>query len=1106
MPLIEPGAGRLDLVVSMAWVQVGQRRVLATGNHDGTVRLWELHEEQLVPLGAPVTAHTDWVRSVAWVQVGQRRVLATGSDDRTVRLWELHEDRLVPLGEPVAGHTGWVWSVAWVQVGRRRVLATGSSDGTVRLWELHEDRLVPLGEPVTGHTGSVVSVAWVQVGRRRVLATGSSDGTVRLWELHEEQLVPLGEPVTAHTGSVEAVAWVQAGRRRVLAAGSHDGAVRLWELHEDRLVPLGEPVTAHTGWVVSVAWVQVGQRCVLATGSHDATVRLWELHEDRLVPLGGPVAGHTGWVWSVAWVQVGQRLLLTAGGRVGPVPLWELLGDRAVARLPSYGSDAPGAVDELGRRGEAGALAELVTARSARPPLAVGLFGDWGEGKSHFLELLHAQVAQVVGRGDVLAHQAVRQVRFNAWHYAESGLWASLVAELFAQLAAPPEDAGDPDPGEAQRSMSRLTAELVAERHLGERLSAARERRDQLNRAVGRGRALFDALPAGQRQRVRVLLGEDGSAERLYRQATGDAAVLWMGARALREGVRGVGRARIAAFLAVCAGVVAGAVGAVWLWDRLPGWVAALPLAVPPLVAAAWALTGARGAWKQVKEAWTTLDRAWKTVRKFADAQRARVQTAADVAQAEVQALEREMQNLTAAGQLAGLISERAAAGDYRSQLGVMTQIREDFQRMAALLARAADPGADPRTAEGPAGQRARDGQGERGDEAGDRLPSVDRIVLYIDDLDRCPPARVVEMLEAVHLLLAVPLFVVVVAIDPRWLLRSVALHYRDILDVSDLPAPAGTPTGPGGETEPEVSTPAQYLEKIFQVVFTLPALDAAGYRQMLRSLVGARADQQPPADPSQTTAPATDAAPDGQVPGGAEPSAEDPSQQDRARDESSEEGVPWVAAVKVIERTDPLTLDPDELALLDLLGPPGLVSTPRGVKRLANSYGLLSALRRPSRDDDLREVPAATAPDGSVIPAYRPYRAGMVLLAALVAYPALGPALCLCLHRQALDDPEGTWADFCRTLKPQRDPHTGQWRNEADPHIPSAQAPQWEALHQALLQVTRSAALARGGLDLPARLAAWRQWVVPAARLSFPAGRIVTALHRQQHQHDSNT
>ena len=41
----------------------------------------------------------------------------------------------------------------------------------------------------------------------------------------------------------------------------------------------------------------------------------------------------------------------------------------------------------------------------------------------------------------------------------------------------------------------------------------------------------------------------------------------------------------------------------------------------------------------------------------------------------------------------------------------------------------------------------------------------MQRIVLYVDDLDRCPSDRVVELLEAVHLLLAFALFVVVVGV-----------------------------------------------------------------------------------------------------------------------------------------------------------------------------------------------------------------------------------------------------------------------------------------------------------------------------------------------------
>lgn len=59
---------------------------------------------------------------------------------------------------------------------------------------------------------------------------------------------------------------------------------------------------------------------------------------------------------------------------------------------------------------------------------------------------------------------------------------------------------------------------------------------------------------------------------------------------------------------------------------------------------------------------------------------------------------------------------------------------------------------------------------------------SFDRILLYIDDLDRCPPKKVVEVLQAIHLLLGFPLFVVLVAVDERWVSRALASEYPGLL------------------------------------------------------------------------------------------------------------------------------------------------------------------------------------------------------------------------------------------------------------------------------------------------------------------------------------
>ncbi|XXX98908.1 P-loop NTPase fold protein [Sorangium sp. So ce204] len=83
--------------------------------------------------------------------------------------------------------------------------------------------------------------------------------------------------------------------------------------------------------------------------------------------------------------------------------------------------------------------------------------------------------------------------------------------------------------------------------------------------------------------------------------------------------------------------------------------------------------------------------------------------------------------------------------------------------------------------------------QEDAGEGARDDIEPFDRIVLYVDDHDRCRPDQVVNMLEAIHLLLALDLFVVVVAVDSRWLIRALEVHYRDLLVATDGPLRAST-------------------------------------------------------------------------------------------------------------------------------------------------------------------------------------------------------------------------------------------------------------------------------------------------------------------------
>jgi hypothetical protein len=128
-----------------------------------------------------------------------------------------------------------------------------------------------------------------------------------------------------------------------------------------------------------------------------------------------------------------------------------------------------------------------------------------------------------------------------------------------------------------------------------------------------------------------------------------------------------------------------------------------------------------------------------------------------------------ELKGLTAREQMRRFIDERVTAQSYAKHLGIISMIRKDFEDLSDFMYKTRQPGEEQLV----------DRISEEIEEA---IPTVERIILYIDDLDRCQPKRVVEVLEAIHLLLSFRLFIVVVAVDPRWVIESLRQRYPHLV------------------------------------------------------------------------------------------------------------------------------------------------------------------------------------------------------------------------------------------------------------------------------------------------------------------------------------
>jgi hypothetical protein len=126
-------------------------------------------------------------------------------------------------------------------------------------------------------------------------------------------------------------------------------------------------------------------------------------------------------------------------------------------------------------------LAALIAHHETELPLSIGLFGEWGSGKSFFMGLLRKRVDDLASSANGDYDREIVQIGFNAWTYADSNLWASLGDTIFSRLAA---------------HGTQGNAELLEERR--------QALRDQLDSTVARGRELEDARDRAQTEAARL--------------------------------------------------------------------------------------------------------------------------------------------------------------------------------------------------------------------------------------------------------------------------------------------------------------------------------------------------------------------------------------------------------------------------------------------------------------------------------------------------------------------------------------------------------------------------------------------------------------------------
>jgi len=105
------------------------------------------------------------------------------------------------------------------------------------------------------------------------------------------------------------------------------------------------------------------------------------------------------------------------------------------------------------------------------------------------------------------------------------------------------------------------------------------------------------------------------------------------------------------------------------------------------------------------------------------------------------------------------------------------------------------------------------------------------RLVVFVDDLDRCLPEKAVEVLEAIKLFVDVPGCVFVLGLDQGVIARGIEIKYREF----------GLTPGAEGEAATRkrfIIDGARYLEKIIQLPFQIPPIERSDLADFVTKLV----------------------------------------------------------------------------------------------------------------------------------------------------------------------------------------------------------------------------------------------------------------------------
>lgn len=530
--------------------------------------------------------------------------------------------------------------------------------------------------------------------------------------------------------------------------------------------------------------------------------------------------------------------------------------------------------DLLGFEPDVKVLASLMALKKLDPPFAIALFGTWGTGKSFFMYQLEQKIKELSEFQGFLEKtrnpnnkvselegekycKGIAQINFNAWSYIDSNLWAGLVSTIFEKLNE-----------YITESTKSGVAKLKVQGKLGERLKAFRalketevEKKDRLEILKQGYKQESDKLEKKIIQNIGQAILEISEADSKLNNAYNG---LFLDAEKFGENftIQGTNLVseyrywtnfiqnikKVPQLLKYVSFALLGIILAAF-FVILYDWNLSVYLTIPVISilskAVYWWNTQKRkikryvdqfnafiSANSEIKDKVSKLE---EQIR-FVDDQKQQAIEKINELDLEINNIQYDLSNDLTGAAIRDFINDRAGLKDYKKHLGIVSTIRKDFETLSELFLES-NGEIDKTNNEGSINKSNKEILAEDRGFIKDQFKEgkkLERIILYIDDLDRCTDEKVLEVLQAVYLLMAFPLFIVVVGVDKRCV--NNALNHKNILQyfnstgvksIIDLKE----------KFQIDIIHPDEYLEKIFQIPFQIPEANSIGVCKMIDNL-----------------------------------------------------------------------------------------------------------------------------------------------------------------------------------------------------------------------------------------------------------------------------